>query len=118
MDKQKEGKIEEVKEAKKDNKDLNQDILDTLKDIQKTNKEMLELNKSITDATAFLKKHFKFRIIFNAVKWTLLVIILLIGFLSLSSVFDYLRDNIDHYEGILNQVLEFRESFDEINIEE
>lgn len=68
--------------------------------------ELLALNKQIASSTNYLKKRFRIRWIANIVKWLLLVVVLFLGFLSLSSVFDFVRKNIDDYENKFNYILE------------
>lgn len=88
--------------------DSNQKLLATLERIDKTNQEILILNKEIASSTKYLKKYFHFRFIANIIKWVVLVIILIFGFISFNVVFDYLRHNIDIYQDKMNQVVGYK----------
>ncbi len=100
----------EKNKTKKDNKKLEENKnASTLEEILEVNKKILESNEKIAATNDYLKKYFRNRVTFMSVKWILVLAILILGFISLTSVFDYLRENIDFYEGRVNQVLEYKE---------
>jgi len=108
-------KTEEEKNKSEDKEPVDagrEDNLSLLQDILKTNKEILKQNEEIANSSSFIKKYVRNRIIITTAKWILIVAVLIFGFLSLSSAFDYLRDNIDYYEDKLGQVTDFMEKGD------
>lgn len=107
-------KIEKAKSDKNIKKDKDNSSQNDLKldQILQTNKKILETNEKILQNCSYLKNYFRNRSIFLAAKWVLLLIILILGFISFSSIFDYLRDNINLYETRFNQVLEYKEFID------
>ncbi len=103
-------KTEEEKNKSEDKEPVDagrEDNLSLLQDILKTNKEILKQNEEIANSSSFIKKYVRNRIIITTAKW-----ILIVAVLSLSSAFDYLRDNIDYYEDKLGQVTDFMEKGD------
>lgn len=86
----------------------NEDVLTVLNRIDQTNQEILVLNQQIASSNEYLKRYFRFRLIANLIKWLVLIVVLILGFISLHSVFDYLRQNIDLYENKVNQVVDYK----------
>lgn len=93
--------------------DIKDDNLQLLQDILKTNKEILKSNKEIAASSSFIKKFIRNRIIIITIKWVLVVAVLVLGFMSLTSVFDYVRENLDYYEEKANKVTEFIDKADD-----
>lgn len=76
----------------------NKEILDKLD-------EIIELNKKIEVSSAYSAKRLRNRRVFITVKWSLLVAVIILGFISYNTIFDYLRKNVNDYENIINNVL-------------
>lgn len=108
--KKKEKKI--MKEKLKTDKVGDEKTVDLLQNILKSNQEILQSNKEIAASSSFIKRYIRNRIIITTVKWVLIVIVLVLGFMSLTSVFDYVRENLDYYEDKVGQVLEFKDVID------
>ena len=92
-------------EEKNDN---NQELLVVLEKINQSNQELLILNQKIASSNEYLKRYFHFRFIASIIKWVVLIIILVFGFISFNIVFDYLRNNIDLYQDRVNQVVGYK----------
>jgi len=105
--------IEEgIKQEVKNDEINNDQNLSILQEILKSNQEILKSNEEIAASSDFLRRYVRNRIIIATVKWVLVIAVLVLGFMSFSSVFDYVRENIDYYENKANQVLEFRDVLD------
>jgi len=71
-------------------------------------KKNIEISKKIEDNTDYVRTYVKWKRIIAAVKWTLFVLIVILGFLSFNYVFDYIKGTIDEFEGQVNNIVELK----------
>lgn len=99
-------------EDQKENKDYKNPLEGSQKDSLLLNKEVLEKldeiveqNKKIISSTSYSERRLRNRRIFITIKWSLLVVVVILGLISYKTIFDYTRNNVDNLETyILNLV--------------
>ncbi len=99
-------KVEDTNSEKKGRINIEEKILKLSEEIKNLEHKNLELGQEILKSSLYIKKYIKMRRIFAGIKWTLLGLILILGFLSMNFIFDYLQDILNSYQGQINQIVE------------
>lgn len=76
------------------------------KEVLKKLDELLELNKKIAHSASYSERRLRNRKIIITIKWSLLGAVIVLGFISYSTIFDYARKYVDEYEDTFNKVKE------------
>lgn len=101
-------KTENQSQDKSLEKNTNEEILAVLKELKEANQEILKLNNRIAESASYLERYFHLQAIFTGIKWVIIIAILVLGIISLSAVFDYVKDSVSSYSGNLSSFFEAR----------
>lgn len=85
---------------------LEEGVLNVNDEIKKLQEKNLELSREILASTRYIKKYVRHKRIFVAVKWSLVILIVIFGFLSFDFVLDYLQELISSYQNQVNEIVE------------
>jgi hypothetical protein len=66
--------------------------------------EILATDREILKSVKFLKNYFKWQVIWGVIKWTILIAIIIFGFISLRSVGTYLQSYGDVFKSYSDQL--------------
>ncbi|NCN21986.1 hypothetical protein GW758_03085 [Candidatus Falkowbacteria bacterium] len=96
----------ELKLENSEKETLKENVLSVNDEIKKLQEQNLELSREILASTRYIKKYVRHKRIFIAVKWSLVILIVIFGFLSFDFVLDYLQELIGSYQNQVNQIVE------------
>ena len=85
---------------------LDKGALSLSEEIKRLQEKNFELSQEILASTLYIKRYIRYKRIFAAIKWGLIILIIIFGFLSFNFVFDYLRETIGVYQDQVNQMVE------------
>lgn len=104
----KEGKeSKENKEKKIVYQDIKDDSLPSNKEILDKLNELIEINKEIAISSKYSARRLRNRKILLAVKWSLLAAVIILGFISYNTIFEYIRENVNDIEVVMNNFLDW-----------
>ncbi|MDA3802387.1 MAG: hypothetical protein PF488_00610 [Patescibacteria group bacterium] len=103
-------KSKKVKKEKNQDDEMREKIYSLEKDMIALQNKNIDLTKEIKDNTEYIKVYVKWKRIIAGVKWGVLILIVILGFLSFNYIFDYVKGSIDEVEGQVNNIVELKNS--------